>query len=107
MKLIIDGAAYSVTGMPSIGERTVRIPLAEAPPSVGTSLTLTADDGACLQGWTSKDWLRHYMDGTTLMLTQEPEPIPAPTPTPQSDPIGDLEAVTAELVDRIVNLELK
>lgn len=69
MKLVIDGTAYAVTAQPSIGERTVRVPLAEAPPSAGTSLTLTADDGMRLQGWTSKDWLRAYLDGTTLVLT--------------------------------------
>lgn len=107
MKLIIDGTAYAVTGMPSIGERTVRIPLAEAPPSAGTSLTLAMDDGTRLQGWTSKDWLRAYLDGTAVVLTQEPEPKPVPTPTPepQSDPIADHDEVIAELTQRIVNLE--
>lgn len=109
MKLLIDGTAYAVTAQPSIGECTVRIPLAEAPPSAGTSLTLTADDGMRLNGWTSKDFLRAYIDGQTVVLTQEPEskPVPTPAPTPQSDPMADHDEMIAELTQRVVNLELK
>ena len=109
MKLIIDGTAYAVTTVPTIGERTVRVPLAEAPPSAGTSLTLTADDGMRLNGWTSKDFLRAYLDGTAVVLTQEPEPkpIPAQPSQPQSDPIAEHDEMIAELTQRVVNLELK
>ena len=108
MKLIIDGTAYAVTAQPSIGERTVRIPLAEAPPSAGTSLTLTADDGMRLQGWTSKDWLRAYLDGTSVVLTQEPTPKPVPTqPTePQSDPVADLAETVSDLMVEVDKIKL-
>ena len=62
----------------------------------------------CLQGWTSKDWLRAYLDGTAVVLTQEPEPKPVPTPTPQpqSDPIGDLAETVSDLMVEVDKIKL-
>ena len=108
MKLIIDGTAYAVTTVPTISDQTVRVPLDTAPPGVGADVELVGGDGLHLRTWHTADWMRAYIDGTSLVLTQTPEPtpVPAPTPTPQSDPIADHDVMIAELTQRIVNLEI-
>lgn len=108
MKLVIDGTAYAVTTVPTISGQTVRVPLDTAPPGVGADVELVSDDGLHLRTWHTADFLRAYLDGTAVVLTQEPEPtpVPAPTPQPQSDPIADHDVMIAELTQRIVNLEI-
>lgn len=81
MKLQINGGEYAVTGNPAITAADVRIPLAEAPEAVTGALTLRADDGTHLRTWAAADFLRSYIDGTTLVLTQTPEPEIAPERT--------------------------
>lgn len=75
MKIITNGETVAVTGIPSIGGN-VRIPLEAAPAALGDTVQLQRDDGFVLASYTVADYLRHYMDGTTLVLTNTPEPVP-------------------------------
>lgn len=108
MKLLIDGTAYAVTTVPTIGAQTVRVPLASAPPGIGDTVELVSEDGLHLRTWSTAGFLRAYIDGTAVVLTQEPEPkpIPAQPSQPQSDPIADHDEMIAELTQRVINLEV-
>lgn len=108
MKLIIDGTAYAVTTVPTIGAQTVRVPLASAPPGIGNTVDLVSEDGLHLRTWHTEDFLRAYIDGTAVVLTQEPEPAPTPTPapTPQSDPMADLAETVSDLMVEIDKIKL-
>ncbi len=76
MKIITGGLEYPVAAIPSLGERTVRLPLEAVPEVIGETVTLTDNDSAELcPPWTVADWLRCYLDGNTLVLTQMPEAV--------------------------------
>lgn len=86
MKLITNGETVAVEGIPSIGAGDIRIPLASAPAALGDTVQLQRDDGFVLASYTMADYLRAYMDGTTLVLTNTPEPVPV---------VPDLDTVKA------------
>lgn len=86
MKIITGGREYAVTGAPCISNDTVRYPLAEAPEAVGDTVRLIADTGMGLREDAVRDWLRAYVEGTVLVLTNIPETRP---------PEPDLEALKA------------
>ena len=90
MKLITNGETIAVTGVPTIGGGIVRIPLEAAPANIGDAVQLQRDDGMVLRTDTVADYLRHYLDGTTLVLTNTPEPA-AP----------DMEAYRAAKLDEL------
>lgn len=74
MKIITNGKTIAVTGVPAISEGDVRISLASSPTAIGDTVQLIADNGFVLRTETVAGYLRHYMDGTTLVLTNTPEP---------------------------------
>lgn len=80
MKIITGGKEYAVIGAPGIAADTIRYPLAEAPETIGDTVRLTADTGMGLREDIVSTWLRAYMDGATLVLTNVPEPAPPPEP---------------------------
>ena len=80
MKLIINDERIAVTGQPAIGNEEIRYPLAAAPASIGDTIRLETDTGMELRRDLTTDWLRVYLDGTTLVLTNTPEPEPTPEP---------------------------
>ena len=80
MKLIINGEAITVTERPSIGAGEIRYPLAAAPAAIGDTIRLETDTGMELRRDLTVDWLRVYLDGTTLVLTNTPVPEPTPEP---------------------------
>lgn len=77
MKIITNGEEIIVTGIPVITEVEVRYPLASVPSAIGETVQLEADTGMHLRTDTVSDWLRAYLDGTVLVLTNEPAPEPA------------------------------
>lgn len=94
MKITTNGETVAVVGVPTIGGGTVYIPLASIPAAIGDTVQLQSDDGMVLRTDTVADYLRHYMDGTTLVLTNTPEPT-APEPA-----VPDLDTLrTAKLAE--------
>ena len=65
MKIITNGETVAVTGIPSIGG-DVRVPLASAPAAIGDTVRLVADDGFVLASYTTANYLRHYMNGSSF-----------------------------------------
>lgn len=108
MKLITNGTSYAVTTVPTIGAQTVRVPLASAPPGIGDTVDLVSEDGLHLRTWHKADFLRAYLDGTAVVLTQEPEPkpIPAQPSQPQSDPMADLAEAVSDLMVEVDKIKL-
>lgn len=72
MKIITNGETIAVTGPPVIGADAVRYPLASAPASIGETVRLEADTGMHLRTDTAAHWLRAFLDGNTLVLTNTP-----------------------------------
>ena len=77
MKIITNGEEITVAGTPVITEAGVRYPLASVPPAIGETVRLETDTGMHLRTDTVSDWLRAYLDGSVLVLTNEPAPEPA------------------------------
>lgn len=87
MKLCINGEEIAVVGRPTITGETIRYPLAAAPGAIGETARLETDTGMALRTDAAADWLRAYLDGNILVLTNIPEPeVAAP----------DLEELRAE-----------
>ena len=100
MKLITNGEMIAVTGIPTIGGGTVRIPLEAAPADIGETVQLMSDDGMLLREDTVADYLRYYMDGTTLVLTNTPVPDPVvPEEDPEPDALTQTQLALAELAE--------
>lgn len=95
MKLITNGEIIAVNGSPSIEADTIRIPLASAPEALGDTVELQADGGFVLQTYAVAGYLRHYLDGTTLVLTNAPEPAGPTLAEVQTAKLAELNA-TAE-----------
>lgn len=77
MKIITGGAEYTVTERPSLGETTIRFPLETAPTAIGETVELVDNSGEQMHPpWVTTDFLRCFMEGTVLVLTQEPEAVP-------------------------------
>ena len=92
MKLITNGETVAVTGIPTIGGGAVRIPLEATPTAIGNTVQLQSDDGMELRTDTVADYLRHYMDGTTLVLTNTPEPAGPDLDTVRTAKLDELSA---------------
>jgi len=92
MKLITNGETVTVAGVPTIGGGTVRIPLKVTPTAIGDTIQLQHDDGMVLRTDTVADYLRHYMDGTTLVLTNAPEPAGPDLETVRTAKLDELSA---------------
>ena len=74
MRIITNGETIAVTDFPFIGAQDIRIPLEAAPKAIGATVQLQRDDDFILVSYTVADFLRAYLDGTTLILTNTPEP---------------------------------
>lgn len=81
MKLVINNKEYICAGM-DIDSGTIRYELDVAPEAVGDIVQLLSDNNEVLREDAVADYLRYYMDGTTLVLTNTPEPEPEPVPEP-------------------------
>lgn len=79
MKLITNSKEYKCTGM-SINSGTIQYELDAAPNVVGDTVHLLSDNNEVLREDAVAGYLRHYLDGTTLVLTNTPEPEPDPEP---------------------------
>ena len=98
MKIITNGETIAVTGIPTIGGGTIRIPLQAAPKAVGDTVQLQSDDGMVLRTDTVADYLRHYMDGTTLVLTNAPEPAVPDIETLRTAKLAELNAAAESAI---------
>ena len=98
MKLITNGERIAVLGPVSIGADTIRYPLAAAPAAIGDTVRLEADTGMHLRTDAVADWLRVYLDGATLVLTQLPEPEAPPEPT-DAELAAEVRARRDQLLD--------
>lgn len=56
------------------------------PETLGDTVELRQDDGTVLRTDTVADYARHTIDGTVLVLTNEPEPVPEDDPPPSTEP---------------------
>jgi len=98
MKLITNGETVAVTGVPTIGGGTVRISLEAAPTAIGDTVQLQADDGMVLRTDTVADYLRHYMDDTTLVLTNTPEPAEPDLDTLRTAKLAEINSATEQAI---------
>ena len=92
MKITTNGETVAVVGAPTIGGGAVYIPLASVPTAIGDTVQLQSDDGMVLRTDTVADYLRHYMDGTTLALTNAPEPAVPDLDTLRTAKLAELNA---------------
>ena len=99
MKLINNNERLAVLNA-AIGTDTNRYTLAQTPADIGESVRLETDTGMALRTDAVQDWLRHYLDGGTLVLTNLPEPVPEPVPEPPAPTLEEVRAgKLAELND--------
>ena len=92
MKIITNGETIAVTDFPFIGAEDIRIPLEAAPKAIGATVQLQRDDDFALVSYTVADFLRAYLDGTTLILTNTPEPTAPSLDTLRSCKLAELDA---------------
>lgn len=92
MQLITNGETVTVNGTPSIGAEDIRIPLEAAPKAIGATVQLQRDDDFVLVSYTVADFLRAYLDGTTLILTNTPEPAEPSLETLGAAKLAELDA---------------
>lgn len=98
MKLITNGETVAVVGVPTIGLGTVCIPLMSAPTAIGDTVQLQSDDGFVVASYTVADYLRHYMDGTTLVLTNTPVPAEPDLDTLRTAKLAELNAAAEQAI---------
>ena len=91
MKLVTNSKEYKCTGMETTAG-TIQYELDTAPDVVGDTVQLLSDNNEVLREDTVADYLRYYMDGTTLVLTNTPEPIPEPEPEPVVPNLNDTKS---------------
>ena len=92
MKIITNGETIAVTDFPFVGAEDIRIPLGAAPKAIGATVQLQRDDDFILVSYTVADFLRAYLDGTTLILTNTPEPTEPSLETLRAAKLGELDA---------------
>ena len=92
MKIITNGETIAVTDFPFIGAEDIRIPLASVPATLGATVQLQRDDDFNLVSYTVADFLRAYLDGTTLILTNTPEPTAPSLETLRTAKLAELDA---------------
>ena len=105
MKIITNGMTYAVTTVPTINSQTVRLPLSEAPSAIGDTVELQAEDGIHLATWKKSDWLRSYIDGKDLVLTQMPESQPVTSTEPAETQINPIKTLATTVADMLVKLD--
>lgn len=91
MKLYMNNVGYSVVGTPTINQASARITLSSVPAVIRDEMILKSDDDFELRTFRKAEFLRVFMDGHTLVMTNLPETIPAPDPDEVSDEEAALE----------------
>lgn len=106
MKLITNGETIAVSGIPSIEAEDIRIPLASAPEAIGDTVELQADGGFVLQTYAVAGYLRHYLDGNALVLTNTPEPAGPTLAEVQTAKLTELDAAAESAITAGVDVTL-
>jgi len=106
MKLITNDQEYKCTGF-SPGVGTVRYTLPDTQPeTLGDTVELRKDDGTVLRTDTVADYARHTIDGTVLVLTNEPEPVPVEQPAPTATVQDNMLEMLVDHECRLTMIEL-
>lgn len=93
MKLVTNGKEYPCDAWPTLRGNTLRFALSAAPETLGETVVLKTDSGEELRTINVKDYLRWYMDGTVLNITNVPEPTVQKPEEPTAEEIAaELEA---------------
>ena len=96
---------YRCTGATLSGD-PLRFTLPDGgPESCGDTVGLYQDDGFLLRELDVSGYTRKAMQGSTLVITNQPEP--APTPEPGPAPMTELEAALDMLADHDYRLSLQ
>jgi len=91
MKAITSNQEYKCTGL-TVGNGTVRYALESALSALGGTVELQDDSGRVLRTDTVANYLRNYVDGTTLVLTNTPEPAAPDLETVRTAKLDELSA---------------
>lgn len=105
MRIVTNGVEYPCSGYRAMGD-TARFVLTDTVPEVlGDTVILLTESRMELAVLTVAEWLRWYVSGSTLVLTNLPEPEPE---DPQEQPPTELEQLRADVdfIAAMVGVEL-
>lgn len=106
MKIITGGTEYPCDGF-SPGAGTLRYNLPDTQPeTLGETMELQADTGASLRIDTVANYARNTIDGTVLVLTNEPEPVPVEQPAPTATVQDNMLEMLVDHECRMTMMEL-
>lgn len=103
MYIKTNNQQYRCTGVPTLSGDPLRLTLPDGgPETCGDTVGLYQDGGFLLRELDVSGYARREMQGTTLVITNQPEAEPAPEPEPEGMTLNEaLAEAVAELTYRM------